>query len=58
VGETASVNVFERDEFLEFSTQVIGHRAVLTLPDGMPFGELVETYTGKVLAFPESYRPL
>jgi hypothetical protein len=25
---------------------------VLTLPDGTPFSEVVETYTDKVLAFP------
>jgi chorismate-pyruvate lyase len=30
---------------------VLQHRAVLTLPDGTPFSELVETYTGNVLAF-------
>jgi hypothetical protein len=27
-------------------------RAVLTLPDGAPFSEVVETYTADVLAFP------
>jgi chorismate-pyruvate lyase len=32
---------------------VIEHHAVLTLPDGTPFSEVVETYTGEVLAFPE-----
>jgi hypothetical protein len=36
------------------------HRAVLTLPDGTPFSEVVETYTDKVLAFavmqPDSHR--
>jgi hypothetical protein len=31
---------------------VIEHRAVLRLPDGTPFSEVVETYTGDVLAFP------
>jgi chorismate-pyruvate lyase len=31
---------------------VLQHRAVLTLPDGTPFSEVVETYTGNVLAFP------
>jgi hypothetical protein len=29
----------------------VEHRAVLTLPDGTPFSEVVETYTGNVLAF-------
>lgn len=33
-------------------SRVLQHRALLTLPDGTPFSELIETYTGKVLAFP------
>ncbi len=32
--------------------QILQHRAVLTLPDGTPFSEVVETYTRNVLAFP------
>jgi len=31
---------------------VIEHRAVLRLPDGTPFSEVVEDYTSAVLAFP------
>ena len=31
---------------------VLEHRAVLSLPDGEPFSEVVETYTGEVLALP------
>ena len=31
---------------------VLEHRAVLSLPDGTPFSEVIETYTGEVLAFP------
>jgi len=31
---------------------LLQHRAILTLPDGTPFSEVVETYTGNVLAFP------
>jgi chorismate-pyruvate lyase len=31
---------------------VLQHRAVLTLPDGTPISEVVETYSGNVLAFP------
>jgi hypothetical protein len=31
---------------------VLEHRAILTLPDGTPFSEVVETYTENVLAFP------
>jgi chorismate-pyruvate lyase len=30
---------------------VLEHRAVLALPDGTPISEVVETYTGEVLAF-------
>jgi chorismate-pyruvate lyase len=30
--------------------QVLRHRALLALPDGTPFSEVVETYTGNVLA--------
>jgi chorismate-pyruvate lyase len=30
---------------------VLEHRAMLALPDGTPFSEVVETYTGNVLAF-------
>lgn len=38
---------------LAVPSQVLQHRAVLTLPDGTPFSEVVETYTAAVLAFPE-----
>ena len=33
-------------------SQLLEHRAVLSLPDGTPFSEVVETYTANVLAFP------
>src|SRR6266436_1336201 len=33
-------------------SKLLEHRAVLTLPDGTPFSEVVETYTNNVLAFP------
>ena len=36
---------------------VLQHCAVLSLPDGTPFSEVVETYTREVLAFPEPQRP-
>jgi hypothetical protein len=42
---------------LDIPPHVIEHRAVLTLPDGTPFSEVVETYTSSVLAFPEPPRP-
>ena len=32
--------------------KLLEHRAVLTMPDGTPFSEVVETYTSNVLAFP------
>jgi hypothetical protein len=33
-------------------TKLLEHRAVLALPDGTPFSEVIETYTDQVLAFP------
>jgi len=33
--------------------EVLRHQAVLALPDGTPISEVVETYTGEVLAFPQ-----
>jgi hypothetical protein len=35
---------------------VLEHRAVLTLPDGTPFSEVIETYSREVLALPEPQR--
>ena len=32
--------------------KLLEHRALLTLPDGTPFSEVVETYTGSVLSMP------
>src|ERR1700728_3202159 len=37
---------------LRIPAAVLQHRALLTLPDGTPFSEVVETYSGNVLAFP------
>jgi chorismate-pyruvate lyase len=36
---------------------LLKHRAVLTLPDGTPFSEVVESYTAKVLGFPVPHPP-
>jgi chorismate-pyruvate lyase len=36
---------------LPIPEHLLEHRAVLVLPDGTPFSEVVETYTGDVLAF-------
>jgi hypothetical protein len=46
-----------RGPTLTIPKAVLEHRAVLTLPDGPPFSEVVETYTSEVLAFPEPHRP-
>jgi chorismate-pyruvate lyase len=32
---------------------VLQHRAILTLPNGVPFSQVTETYTSEVLAFPQ-----
>ncbi|GAA0296919.1 hypothetical protein GCM10009087_03400 [Sphingomonas oligophenolica] len=37
---------------LAIPDRLIEHRAILATPDGVPFSEVVETYTGEVLAFP------
>jgi chorismate-pyruvate lyase len=36
---------------------LLEHRAVLTLPDGTPFSEVVESYTANVLGFPVPHPP-
>jgi chorismate-pyruvate lyase len=36
---------------LAIPPRLLEHRAVLSLPDGTPFSEVVETYTGQVLGF-------
>jgi chorismate-pyruvate lyase len=41
-----------RGDVLEIPAQLLQHHAVLTLPDGTPISEVVETYTNDVLAFP------
>ena len=42
---------------LTIPSQVLEHRAVLNLSDGTPFSEVVETYTGNVLAIPMQSLP-
>ena len=37
---------------LQVPERVLEHRALLALPDGTPISEVIETYTGNVLAFP------
>ena len=55
------MNVVARKTLASFALtiphEVLEHRAVLTSSDGAPFSEVVETYTGEVLAFPEPQRP-
>jgi chorismate-pyruvate lyase len=46
-----------RGATLKIPHAVLEHRAVLSLPDGTPFSEVVETYTREVLDFPEPQRP-
>jgi PhoPQ-activated pathogenicity-related protein len=36
---------------LAIPDEVLRHRAILVLPNGTPFSEVVETYTREVLAF-------
>jgi hypothetical protein len=38
---------------LQVPHEVLQHQAVLTLPDGTPFSEVIETYTSEVLGFPQ-----
>lgn len=42
---------------LKIPAAVLEHRAVLTLPDGSPFSEVIETYTGDILDFPQPPQP-
>jgi chorismate-pyruvate lyase len=42
----------ERAAWLRLPPYLLEHRAILTLPDGTPFSEVIETYTENVLAFP------
>ena len=41
---------------LRIADAVLEHRAVLTVPDGTPFSEVVETYTSEVLTSPPPSR--
>jgi hypothetical protein len=45
-----------RGATLTIPHEVLEHRAVLTLLDGTPFSEVIETYTSEVLAFPQPQR--
>jgi hypothetical protein len=41
----------DHDQRLSIPAAVLEHRAVLTLPDGVPLSEVVEIYSRNVLAF-------
>ena len=49
--ETASKVETGSDSWLRVPAHVLQHHAVLTRADGVPFSEVVETYTAKVLDF-------
>jgi chorismate-pyruvate lyase len=50
--ETGAAPARDDKGALAVPDHVLEHRAVLSTPDGEPFSEVVETYTGEVLAFP------
>ena len=50
--EMGAASVQDNNVALAIPEHVLEHRAVLSTPDGEPFSEVVETYTGEVLAFP------
>lgn len=54
--ERQPVQVFAKDAPVAMPEHVLQHRAILTLPDGTPFSQVVETYTSQVLAFPPPSR--
>jgi chorismate-pyruvate lyase len=47
----------QQDATLAIPHALLEHRAVLTLPNGTPFSQVVETYTAEVLAFPQPQNP-
>jgi chorismate-pyruvate lyase len=55
--ETGTALPAETPAPLPLPAGLLEHRAVLTLPDGTPFSEVVETYTSEVLAFRAPPRP-
>jgi hypothetical protein len=50
--ETGATMPDSTPAILPVPNAVLEHRALLTLPDGTPFSEVIETYTGNILAFP------
>jgi hypothetical protein len=54
--EMAGLPQHTRTQTLVIPPQVLQHKAVLALPDGVPISVVTETYTSEVLAFPEPAR--
>jgi chorismate-pyruvate lyase len=50
--EMMPATVANRPTALVVPRALLEHRALLTLPDGTPFSEVVETYMSDILAFP------
>jgi hypothetical protein len=50
--EMSARSIKNEADFPPMPEKLLEHRAVLTLPDGTPFSEVVETYTANVLSFP------
>jgi len=50
--EMSPIRTRGRAAALDLPPELLRHRALLTLPDGTPFSEVVETYTANVLGFP------
>ncbi|HEV7612973.1 MAG TPA: hypothetical protein VGO37_13930 [Steroidobacteraceae bacterium] len=49
--DTGHADPGDRTAALQVPDELLRHRAILVLPDGTPFSEVVETYTGNLLAF-------
>jgi chorismate-pyruvate lyase len=50
--EMKPISPSDASAVLMIPPELLQHRALLTLPDGTPFSEVVETYTAGVLSFP------
>jgi hypothetical protein len=55
--EMAKTQVPNDEYKLNIPDDIIRHMAILTLPDGTPFSEVVETYSSSILNFAEPSRP-
>ncbi|HEY4162075.1 MAG TPA: hypothetical protein VGM59_03365 [Dongiaceae bacterium] len=51
--EMAAPSATKEGGMMPVPDHVLQHHAVLTLPDGTPFSEVVETYTRELLNFPQ-----